>query len=124
ILQAFGADAAQADKPVSIVIWTTTPWTLPANEAVSVHPTLEYSLVLLKEQNETLLLATDLVADAMKRYGVENYEILGTAKGAAFGQIAGQATAPFVVEHPFMPAANGGAKCVPVITGEHVTADS
>ncbi len=124
ILQAFGADAAQADKPVSIVIWTTTPWTLPANEAVSVHPTLEYSLVLLKEQNEILLLATDLVADAMNRYGVEIYEILGTAKGAAFGQVAGQAAAPFVVEHPFMPAANGGAKCVPVITGEHVTADS
>ena len=106
------------------MIWTTTPWTLPANEAVSVHPTLEYSLVLLAEQNEILLLATDLVADAMKRYGVEHYQILGTAKGAAFGQIAGQAAAPFVVEHPFMPAADGSVKCVPVITGDHVTADS
>ncbi|WP_430461664.1 isoleucine--tRNA ligase [Thalassolituus sp. LLYu03] len=124
VLQAFGADAAQAGNPVSIVIWTTTPWTLPANEAVSVHPTLEYSLVLLQEQNEILLLATDLVADAMKRYGVENYQVLGTAKGAAFGQVAGQAAAPFVVEHPFMSAADGSVKCVPVITGEHVTADS
>ena len=60
----------------------------------------------------------------MKRYSVEQYQILGSAKGAAFGQTVNQTTAPFIVQHPFMPAAAGSTKCVPVITGEHVTADS
>lgn len=125
VLAAFAADAGHADKPVSIVIWTTTPWTLPANEAVSVHPTLDYSLVLLKEQNEILLLAADLVNDAMQRYGIEAYEVLATAKGAAFGQLPEQQEAPFRVSHPFMPAGDGAeTKQVPVITGDHVTADS
>ena len=91
---------------------------------MSVHPSLEYALVLLNEQNEVLLLAADLVKDAMSRYGIEAYEVLGVAKGAAFGQLEGQAQAPFSVQHPFMPNAQGGAKFVPIITGTHVTADS
>ncbi|MEE3190781.1 MAG: class I tRNA ligase family protein, partial [Pseudomonadota bacterium] len=121
-----GAFNVDVDKPVSIVIWTTTPWTLPANEAVSVHPELEYSLVLLKEADEVLLLATDLVDDAAQRYGLDadGYEVLGTAKGKAFGQTPDQNEAPFKVKHPFMPGKEGGDKFVPVITGEHVTADS
>ena len=123
-MSAFGADASHADKTVSIVIWTTTPWTIPANEAVSVHPTLEYSLVLLKEANEILLLAADLVEDAMQRYGIEAYEVLATTKGAAFGQSAEQDAAPFSVKHPFMPANDSTDKFVPIITGDHVTADS
>ena len=126
LVEAFSADQSLAQKNISIVIWTTTPWTLPANEAVSVHPTLEYSLVLLKEQDEVLLLATDLVADAMQRYGIERsgYDIVGTAKGMVFGQTEEQDEAPFCVLHPFMPAADGSDKQVPVITGEHVTAES
>ncbi|MBE0482676.1 MAG: isoleucine--tRNA ligase [Bacterioplanes sp.] len=126
LLKAFAADESLATKTISIVIWTTTPWTLPANEAVSVHPTLEYSLVWLKEQDEILLLAADLVNDAMQRYGItaDGFEVVATAKGAAFGQLDGQAAAPFVVQHPFMPAADGRAKMVPIITGDHVTAES
>merc|ERR1712000_32976 len=126
LLKAFAADESLAAKTISIVIWTTTPWTLPANEAVSVHPTLDYSLVLLKEQDEILLLAADLVADAMSRYGIAEagFEIVATAKGAAFGQMEEGSEAPFKVQHPFMPAADGGVKLVPVITGDHVTADS
>ncbi|MEC8443165.1 MAG: isoleucine--tRNA ligase, partial [Pseudomonadota bacterium] len=123
---AFGVDASVAEKTISIVIWTTTPWTLPANEAVSVHPELEYSLVLLKEADEVLLLATDLVDDAAQRYGLgaDDIEVLGTAKGKAFGQTPDQASAPFTVKHPFMLGQDGGDKYVPIITGEHVTADS
>ncbi|MBT11700.1 MAG: isoleucine--tRNA ligase [Oceanospirillaceae bacterium] len=126
LLKAFGAGESLAAKTISIVIWTTTPWTLPANEAVSVHPTLEYSLVLLKEQDEILLLAADLVGDAMNRYGIaeDGFEVIATAKGAAFGQIDESKAAPFSVQHPFMPAPDGGVKRVPVITGDHVTADS
>src|SRR5690554_1261147 len=71
LLKIFNVSGDYSNTPVSIVIWTTTPWTIPANEGVSVHPTLEYSLVLLKEQNEIVLLATDLVNDAMGRYGID-----------------------------------------------------
>ncbi len=126
LLGVFGVDGEQyRNQTASIVIWTTTPWTLPANEAVSVHPTLEYSLVALKEKGELLVLAADLVADAMARYGVEqdDYEVLATVNGAAFGQLPAQAQAPFMVKHPFMPAGDQH-KQVPVITGDHVTADS
>ena len=122
-------DAADyASKTASIVIWTTTPWTLPANEAVSVHPELEYALVHLKEADELIILAADLVTDAMSRYGIEadNFETIGFAKGADFGWLEGETEqAPFSVKHPFMPATDGTAdKYVPIITGLHVTADS
>ncbi|MFK4751396.1 isoleucine--tRNA ligase [Oceanobacter antarcticus] len=130
LLVAFGAEATLASKTASIVIWTTTPWTLPANEAVSIHPTLEYSLVLLKEQDELLVLAADLVADSMARYGIDasDYDVVATAKGAVLGwtpeQLAAGDSAPFAVRHPFMPAADSAEKYVPIITGDHVTADS
>ena len=117
-----------AAKTASIVIWTTTPWTLPANEAVSVHPEIEYALVYLKEADELIILATDLVRDAMERYGIaaDGYETIGFAKGADFGWVREESdTAPFSVKHPFMPSDDGGAeKYVPIITGLHVTADS
>src|SRR5690606_20413488 len=103
---------AESNLPASIVIWTTTPWTLPANEAVSVHPTLEYSLVKIQRpehEPELLVLATALVEEACERYGSEVCEILGRATGADFGQVEGQAAAPFLVAHPFMD------KNVPII---------
>ena len=118
LAQVFGVNS---DLPASIVIWTTTPWTLPANEAISVHPSLEYSLVKIQrpeQQPELLVLASSLVAEACARYGAESCEVLGTAQGQDFGQVAGQAQAPFVAAHPFMD------KNVPIITGTHVTADS
>lgn len=128
LLSAFGADASLASKTASIVIWTTTPWTLPANEAVSVHPELEYSLVHLVEQDEILVLATALVEDAMGRYGITDFNVIANAAGSAFGQLPEQDSAPFAVTHPFMTVDTGleseSAKIVPVITGHHVTADA
>ncbi len=123
LLTAFGADSALSDKTANIVIWTTTPWTLPANEAVSVHPELEYSLVHLTEQDEILVLATALVEDAMGRYGITDFNVIANAKGSAFGQLPEQGSAPFSVTHPFMTI-DGAEKSVPVITGNHVTADA
>ena len=123
-------DAAEySAKTASIVIWTTTPWTLPANEAVSVHPGIEYALVHLKERDELLVLATELVAGAMERYGIEadGFDVIGYAKGAAFGWVREETdSAPFSVKHPFMPNDDDATKdkFVPVITGLHVTADS
>lgn len=127
-------------QKASIVIWTTTPWTLPANEAVSVHPKLEYALVAFynkeNEQNELLVLAADLVKDAMERYGYEEgeYKTVGFAKGADFGwTISGEGAEDgsaknenVRVQHPFMPndEDSNAPKFVHVITGDHVTADS
>jgi isoleucyl-tRNA synthetase len=61
------------DKPVSIVIWTTTPWTLPANEAVALHPELDY--VLVDTGNEYLLLAQALAENALSRYDMQGATI-------------------------------------------------
>ncbi len=75
-----------AEGAVSLVIWTTTPWTIPANLAVALHPELSYALVAcdLGKGPERLLLAEELVADVLLRVGTENYEVLGTAQGSVF----------------------------------------
>jgi len=58
-----------------VVIWTTTPWTLPANQAVAINPKLEYSMVqcegIAGHNTEYLLLASELVQSCMQRYGVD-----------------------------------------------------
>ncbi len=97
-----------SDMDISAVIWTTTPWTLPANQAVALHPDFDY--VLLKTPTEMLILAEDLYQSALQRYGVENHEILGRCKGA---QLEHQ-----LLQHPFYD------RQVPVILGDHVTAES
>lgn len=95
-------------KPVSLPIWTTTPWTLPANEAVCLHPEVDYSLV---DAGKTYyVIAADLVESAMTRYGVSEYNICGSAKGKMFEQ--------FKLKHPFYN------REVPVVLGGHVTTDS
>ncbi|UXD86646.1 isoleucine--tRNA ligase [Thalassolituus hydrocarboniclasticus] len=125
IKEAFGLTPSDG-CPVSLVIWTTTPWTLPANEAVSVNPILDYSLLLLKQQNEYLILASDLVDDAINRYGLalDEIEVVATVLGEAFSRSSKEWPACAYVKHPFMLDQNGSVKRVPVISGEHVTADS
>ncbi len=94
----------------SVVIWTTTPWTLPANQAVAVHPSLEYVLVQVEgEQPERLIVAHELLTSAMDRYAIGRYHVLGSAQGAALEQL--------LLSHPFYE------RQVPVILGEHVTSD-
>jgi len=61
------------------LIWTTTPWTLPANTAIALHPDLEYALV--KVNNEILILAEVLVKEVMEKAKISNYEILGKIPG-------------------------------------------
>lgn len=96
------------DKPVSVVIWTTTPWTLPANEAVAVHPEMDY--VLAQVGNEYLLLAQALAENALSRYGVESSISEKTFLGSELEGLK--------VQHPFYD------KQVPVILGEHVTTEA
>jgi isoleucyl-tRNA synthetase len=94
--------------PSYLVIWTTTPWTLPANQAVAVNPELEYALV--RGPTYFLVLARDLVASSMQRYGVTDYEIVATVSGDRLERCE--------VWHPFQP------RRVPVILGDHVTLDA
>ncbi|MDR3443059.1 MAG: isoleucine--tRNA ligase [Legionella sp.] len=95
-------------KKLSVPIWTTTPWTLPANEAVCLHPEIDYSLV--DAGDFYLVLAAELLESAMTRYGISNYTVKGTAKGAAFENLK--------LMHPFYN------RSVPVVLGEHVTTES
>ncbi len=67
--------AELAGKTVSLVIWTTTPWTLPANLAVALHPEFEYAAVQTGD-GEVLVLARELVDDCMKTFGIADYRIL------------------------------------------------
>ena len=97
------------EKPVSVVIWTTTPWTLPANEAVALHPDLEYVLVELEQ--ECYLLAKELVSSSIERYGIDNINIHN--KVFSGSQLEG-----LMIMHPFYE------KRVPIILGDHVTTDA
>ena len=70
--------------PVSVVIWTTTPWTLPANQAVALHPDLTYVLAQVENdgREERVVLVEDLLDQSMRRYGIGEYCILGKAAGS------------------------------------------
>jgi len=93
---------------VSVVIWTTTPWTLPANQAVAVHPDLTY--VLLKSADKYYIVVSNLVDAFSKRTGLEDVEIVGECLGGALENTQ--------LQHPFYD------KCVPIVLGEHVTVDT
>jgi isoleucyl-tRNA synthetase len=64
---------------VSIVIWTTTPWTLPANQAICLHPDIDYAFVQVG--NEVLIIAEKLVDSVTKACKLENVRVLGVKKG-------------------------------------------
>lgn len=95
-------------KPFIVPIWTTTPWSLPANEAVCLHPELTYELI--DTNDNYLLITTELVESVMQRYGINEYRAVGQIKGA---QLVNQ-----MLRHPFEE------RIVPVIVGDHVTTDS
>ena len=68
------------DQPNTfLLIWTTTPWTLPSNTGIMVKPSADY--VKVKISDETLIIAKDLVEDVMKRAGITGYKISGSMKG-------------------------------------------
>lgn len=99
------------EGPVSVIIWTTTPWTLPANRAVCVSPKLEYTLVQVEGQNpERFVIASDLVKSCMDRFGIEHYHALGYCHGDALENQR--------IWHPFYDFT------VPLILGDHVTTES
>ncbi|MFW3615080.1 isoleucine--tRNA ligase [Billgrantia antri] len=78
LAEAFGLKSLP--KPAAIVIWTTTPWTVPANQALNVHPEFNYALVDTSER--LLVLAEELVESCLERYELQG-EVIATAKGEA-----------------------------------------
>jgi len=107
---AFGVDAG--DAIVAVPIWTTTPWTLPESQAVSLGGELEYALVEGPSRDGRrvlLVIASTLVEPALTRYGIEPSKALGHAAGAALDGMQ--------LQHPFYD------RQVPVILGDHVSAE-
>jgi len=104
-------DGKTGHGPLALVIWTTTPWTLPANRAVAVHPELEYVIVQTAgDRPERLLLAEPLLKSALLRWGIDDYRVIATGAGAALEGL--------MLRHPFY------ARDVPVVLGEHVTTEA
>jgi isoleucyl-tRNA synthetase len=105
-------DSHEGQGLLSVVIWTTTPWTLPANQAVALNAELEYSVVQCEKDGkpERLLIAEALLKDAMLRYGYEQYQVIAYCPGAALEHQ--------LLQHPFYD------RQVPIILGDHVTVDA
>lgn len=90
------------------VIWTTTPWTLPANQAVSVNAQLDYNLI--QTSKGLLILARDLAEKTLARYAETVTQVLASCKGEALKGLS--------LKHPF------DNRQVPIICGDHVTTDA
>ncbi|MEQ1661142.1 MAG: isoleucine--tRNA ligase [Thiobacillus sp.] len=102
------------DAPVQVVIWTTTPWTLPANQAVALHPEFQYALV--RTRKGLLILAESLREAALTRYELsEGAEVLAYTTGQALEGV--------LLWHP-LGIKGGQQRQVTVIVGDHVTADA
>ncbi|WP_150463656.1 isoleucine--tRNA ligase [Francisella sp. XLW-1] len=106
LAKAFGLESLNHDA--FAVIWTTTPWTLPANQAIAVHNELNYSLI--KVEDSYIILAENLVEQTIKRYAIENAQVIANTNGNKLTGI--------IAEHPFY------SRHVPILHGDHVTDDS
>ncbi|MGH8744171.1 MAG: isoleucine--tRNA ligase, partial [Burkholderiales bacterium] len=129
VAQAFGLDRLPA-KQGFIVIWTTTPWTLPGNQALNVHPDFDYALVdtdrgvlivaneiLMRGQSQSVTLPDATAAEMnivasplMMKYGIRRAKVIGLAKGKALERIN--------FKHPFYD------RLSPVYLAEYVTLDT
>ena len=85
-------------KDASIIIWTTTPWTIPANKALAFNNKIEYSLLEIDEldhfKDKKIIVASNLIDSVIKTCGIENHKILKTFKGSEF-----EGT---ICSHPFL----------------------
>ncbi|WP_294912226.1 isoleucine--tRNA ligase [Tatumella sp. UBA2305] len=100
--------AVLPEAPISLVIWTTTPWTMPSNRAISVNPEFEYQLV--QAGSNVLILAKELTESVLERAGITEWTVLGECRGDALELLR--------FHHPFLDFD------VPVLLGDHVTLDA
>lgn len=91
-----------------VIIWTTTPWTIPANVGISVSPRYNYSVV--KTANKNYIISTELVDNVMASIEIDDYEIIDTFNGSELENIK--------VQHPFIDRQSF------IMLGDHVTAES
>ncbi|PAE26940.1 MULTISPECIES: isoleucine--tRNA ligase [Bacillaceae] len=96
------------DQDTHIVIWTTTPWTIPANLGISVHPDLSYTVV--EANGKKFMVAEDLLAAVAKEFEWEGYQVVQTVKGTDLENV--------IAEHPLY-----GRDSL-VMLGDHVTTDA
>jgi len=98
--------------PVDIVIWTTTPWTLPANQAVALRAEFRYVLAAAHQRGERrrVIVAAELLEACLARFGMSDANVLADFEGRALEGL--------LLEHPFQE------RLVPVVLGEHVTLDA
>jgi isoleucyl-tRNA synthetase len=101
-----------AGDGVQVVIWTTTPWTLPANQAVALNPAVTYVLIEASRNKERhrLILAAELLEACLTRYGMTRARTLASFEGRALEGLK--------LQHPLQD------REVPVVLGEHVTLDA
>ena len=102
----------RTDLPLSVIIWTTTPWTIPGNLGVALHPELEYSVIECDLGNgpECIVLATELIKDCMNRYSCETFKAISTFEGAALEK--------HQLQHPFYDRTSL------VVLGDYVTTEA
>ncbi len=98
--------------PVSVVIWTTTPWTLPANQAVAVNAELEYAVLQVESDRgaERLIVAEELIKATMDRWSIQQYKVVAYCQGKDLEGL--------LLKHPFYD------REVPLILGDHVTTEA
>jgi isoleucyl-tRNA synthetase len=108
LLSRFGA-VKKASGDISIPIWTTTPWTIPGNQAVALNALLDYVLIEV-DGRERLVVAEALLPSLLARYKVDNHQVLG--------RVMGEKLAGIKLQHPLFD------REVPVVLGEHVTVES
>ena len=107
---AFGL--ARLPKQAFAVIWTTTPWTIPSNQALNLNPHLEYALV--DTERGVLLVASELVAKCLERFGLQGI-VLATAKGEVLDGLR--------FHHPLAHVDPGYARTAPVYLADYATAE-
>lgn len=112
----FGASGGVGgDGPIKFLIWTTTPWTIPANKATSVNADLDYVLVEMGPFGRVIV-AEGLLEACAKRYGIEAPVVLGKTRGASLDRLT--------YSHPFdaISGVDSGAKLI--LLGDHVSLDA
>jgi len=98
----------KGENNISVVIWTTTPWTIPANQAICFHPDFVY--VAVKVKDEVFILADALLKETMKSLGISNFEVLASFPGTKVENL--------LCRHPFLERNSL------LILGTHVTLDT
>jgi isoleucyl-tRNA synthetase len=115
LAQAFGLPAVEAG---ALVIWTTTPWTLPSNQAINLHPEIDYALVRVTPApafGALLLIAVDRVKACLEQWKLQG-DIIATCKGEQLANIR--------FHHPLAGYDAGYARTAPVYLGDYVTLDT